>query len=133
MHFLLPSIPKTEVELSLVSQNSSKSSVAETNDSPSPSFCPLINSNQIVTPIKKTNQKEGVKVTRSATRTLSIVTKNGSIDAKDIDTCLMCGWSFPHTFGGEEKNLHINRCMEGNGDEDKKHWAKCLGNIKEYK
>jgi len=133
MHFLISSTPKTEVDLSQISQFSSKSNLTESNDSSSPSSCPLNQTTQIVAPMRRFNRQEGAKITRSSTKTLSIVTKNGSFDAKDVDTCLMCGWTFPHSFGGEEKNVHINRCMEGNGDEDKKHWMRCLGNIKQYK
>ena len=62
----------------------------------------------------------------------SITTKTNATSAKDVETCFLCTWAFPHSFRGEEKNMHMDRCMEGLGDEDKKLWNKCQGDLKQY-
>jgi len=68
------------------------------------------------------------KVTRSSKND----TKNRSAASRDCGNCLICGWSFPHSFQGEEKNSHIYRCMENKSDKDRKFWLKCQGNLKQY-
>lgn len=62
-----------------------------------------------------------------------VVTKTESSGARDIKSCFCCFWIFPQSFRGEEKNIHMDRCMEGFGDQDKKWWMKCKGDLKQYR
>jgi len=62
-----------------------------------------------------------------------VVTKTESSGARDIKSCFCCFWIFPQSFRGEEKNIHMDRCMEGFGDQDKKLWMKCKGDLKQYR
>jgi hypothetical protein len=62
-----------------------------------------------------------------------VVTKTESSGAKEVPACFCCFWIFPQSFRGEEKNIHIDRCMEGLGDKDKRFWTRCKGDLKQYR
>jgi len=61
-----------------------------------------------------------------------VTTKSETAPAKEVDKCLLCQWIFPNSFRGEEKNVHMARCMEEQGEEDKKFWNRCQGDLKAY-
>ena len=42
------------------------------------------------------------------------------IKGDDLEECLICGWKFFKELSFEEKNGHINACIEGNGEKNKK-------------
>ena len=42
------------------------------------------------------------------------------IKGDDLEECLICGWKFFKELTFEEKNGHINACIEGNGEKNKK-------------
>jgi len=67
-----------------------------------------------------------------ATRSSNNESRNRLVTSKDCGNCLICGWNFPHSFQGEEKNSHVVRCMENKSDKDRKFWLKCEGNVKQY-
>lgn len=62
-----------------------------------------------------------------------VTTKAEANGSKEISSCFCCFWIFPQSFRGEEKNIHIDRCMEGFGDKDKRLWARCHGDLKQYR
>lgn len=99
-------------------------------------------------PMNNQNSLEGSRIPTSATSSKSgeivdaiinpevpshMTTKTESSGAKDIQTCFCCFWIFPQSFRGEEKNIHIDRCMEGLGDKDKRLWTRCKGDLKQYR
>jgi len=81
---------------------------------------------------KSVGKNDNVKTTRSSATEAQSGTKNRLTTSRDYSNCLICGWSFPHSFKGEEKNSHVNRCMENKSDKDRKFWLKCEGNVKQY-
>lgn len=98
--------------------------------------------------INNSNSLEGTRISTSATSSKSdesvdgitnqdtlshIATKAEVFGAKDIRSCFCCFWIFPQSFRGEEKNIHIDRCMEGLGDKDKRLWTRCKGDLKQYR
>ena len=62
-----------------------------------------------------------------------VTTKAETSGAKEIKACFCCFWVFPQSFRGEEKNIHIDRCMEGLGEKDKRLWSRCQGDLKQYR
>jgi len=80
--------------------------------------------------IKKTTIKKKSKKTSLEPETMT--TKSETAPAKEVDKCLLCQWVFPMSFRGEEKNVHMGRCMEDLGEQDKKFWAQCYGDLKRY-
>jgi len=62
-----------------------------------------------------------------------IVTKSDTLGAKEVPKCFNCEWPFPDSFRGEEKNTHINRCLDGRGVEDKIFWKRCKGDMRNYR
>ena len=42
------------------------------------------------------------------------------IKGDDLEECLICGWKFFKELSFKEKNSHINACIEGNGEKNKK-------------
>ena len=83
----------------------------------------------------KLNRKgQTTKMKPKKTKTKKIVpnTRKSQENSQEFSVCLMCGWPFPHSFRGEEKNVHIDRCMGAFGENDKKFWGKCKGDLKMY-
>jgi len=60
------------------------------------------------------------------------ITRKSEESSQDISVCLICDWPFPRSFRGEEKNAHIDRCMGTFGEDDKRFWARCNGDLKMY-
>ena len=138
MHFLLPSTHKADAGLVFLKRTSSNSSGSAATSNSSHNLCNTTSPDKInltqnvlrrATIAKETSI---MKPKRIDSKKPAILTKNDSVGAKDIDACFVCAWVFPHSFRGEEKNTHMDRCMEGRGDEDKKFWNKCQGDLKEY-
>ena len=76
---------------------------------------------------------ESIEAISSPSVQAQVSTKGEEMGTKDTKTCFCCLWEFPQSFKGEDKNLHIDRCMEGHGEKDKQFWAKCQGDIKQYR
>ena len=54
----------------------------------------------------------------------------------EITSCFLCGWEFLKGMSTEEKNIHINFCAEGKGEENKKELIstyKEIDNLKKSK
>ncbi len=81
---------------------------------------------------KSVSKSDNGKTTRNSANEAQSGTKNRLSSSRDYSNCLICGWSFPHSFKGDEKNSHVNRCMENKSDKDRKFWLKCEGNVKQY-
>lgn len=77
--------------------------------------------------------EENIEIVPSPLNPSHVVTKGEAVGSKDIKSCFCCFWEFPQSFRGEEKNTHIDRCMEGLGEKDKQLWARCHGDLKQYK
>ena len=45
---------------------------------------------------------------------------NEEINGEEITKCILCNWEFLKGMSLHEKNTHINLCMEGKGEENKK-------------
>ncbi len=46
--------------------------------------------------------------------------------------CLNCGWKFPEAMTSEERNFHINLCMDGSGEEHKINYLKNIEYINKH-
>lgn len=62
-----------------------------------------------------------------------ISTKSATLGAKEVPKCFNCDWPFPDSFRGEEKNTHIDRCLDGRGGQDIFFWKKCKGDMRQYR
>lgn len=49
--------------------------------------------------------------------------------ADNISDCFLCNWKFPHYISEDEKNAHINFCVEGKGQEHRENYMKSLNLI----
>ena len=36
--------------------------------------------------------------------------------------CMICSWEFPNEMTVKEKNTHVNYCVDGRGEEHRKHY-----------
>jgi hypothetical protein len=50
-------------------------------------------------------------------------------DPDNISECCICNWKFPHFMSEDEKNAHINFCVEGRGQEHRDNYMKSLNLI----
>lgn len=131
MQFLLPSTHKTEAGIIFFKGPSSNS--LEADMQPLRSLNPSNKINTSSNVIRRINIPDTIMNSKRNLETQNVMhTKNGSTAAKDVESCLMCTWTFPHSFRGEEKNRHMDRCMESLGEKDKKFWNQCMGDLKKY-
>lgn len=137
MRFLLSSSQKSEKKSSSnkktppVSASSSKSVPPSSSRSTSAKK----KKDSRVETAKKVEIKKPINKKKSKKASLepeTMTTKSETAPAKEVDKCLLCQWAFPVSFRGEEKNVHMGRCMEDQGEQDKKFWAQCYGDLKRY-
>jgi len=131
MDYLLPSVKKpsnlkVKVKECLVQS-------PNLDNSNSLSVSGSLDENLIATSATSSKSGEVTDLMINAPNLSQITTKADTSGAKEIKTCFCCFWVFPQSFRGEEKNIHIDRCMEGLGDKDKRLWAKCQGGLKQYR
>lgn len=123
----------TDTSALLLKQINSGFAKLDTNElSLSPTSLGSSNETVKSTAEKSIGKNDNVKVTRSSNNDAQTGSKNRLITSRDYSNCLICGWNFPHSFKGEEKNSHVYRCMENKSDKDRKFWLKCEGNVKQY-
>lgn len=131
MDVLVSSLPNPMPLKEDIRTSSSQSSEAENKNQPSD----LKNPDQTAKSTSTASSKceENIETVSSPLNSSHVVTKGEAVGSKDIKSCFCCCWEFPQSFRGEEKNTHIDRCMEGQGDKDKQLWARCHGDLKQYK
>jgi hypothetical protein len=65
----------------------------------------------------KEKEKSNVKENKNDEKEEKI---NENINEEILLECFICGWKFLKEMSIEEKNRHINMCLEGKGEENKK-------------
>lgn len=50
------------------------------------------------------------------------LSKNSKKDKEELNKCIVCLWEFPIDMTVKEKNTHINYCVDGRGEEHRKHY-----------
>ena len=54
-------------------------------------------------------------------------------EKKEEETCIMCGWTFLKELSIEEKNRHVNLCIEGKGEENIKELISTYKELENFK
>ena len=62
--------------------------------------------------------------TKNNPRSLLCKKRVRPIEEDNNDICMICNWKFPSTMIADEKNLHINLCLEGKGEQHRMDYMK---------
>ena len=79
---------------------------------------------------KEENKKEKKKINEKGKKKEE---KEKEKEKKEEETCFVCGWKFLKELSIEEKNRHINLCIEGKGEENIKELISTYKELENFK
>ena len=75
---------------------------------------------------KKQNKFLGAKRQTKEIPQIERKLDNYEDDNNHLTMCMICSWEFPLQMDEREKNIHVNMCLEGNGEQNKKEFLESL-------